>query len=74
MKLLIGVLGLAALILFGLHSLAPVFGFEQGLVGDWAVAALVLISLPLGARMAILRHRAKRDAKQPRKPAKAADV
>lgn len=60
MKLFVGVLGLGLLVLFGLHALAPMFGFEDGLVQNWMVGVLVLVSLPLGARMAILRVREKR--------------
>ena len=64
MKLFVGVLGLGLIILFGLHGLAPLFGFEEGLVQNWMVWLLVLISLPLGARMAILRHRSKREVRE----------
>ncbi len=64
MKLFVGVLGLALVLLFGLHGAAPLFGLDDGLIGDWAVVVLVLVSLPLGARMAILRHRAKRKTRE----------
>lgn len=64
MKLFVGVLGLGVMLIFGLHALAPLFGFEDGVVGNWAVALLVLISLPLGARMAILRHRTKHQLRE----------
>ena len=60
MKLLASVLGLGLLLLFGLHAAAPLFGFEDGFLRSWMVGLLVLVSLPLGVRMVILRHRAKR--------------
>ena len=64
MKLFVGVLGLGLIILFGLHGLAPVFGFEDGLVQNWMVWLLVAVSLPLGARMVILRHQRKRELRE----------
>ena len=59
MKLFIGVLGLGLVVLFGLHALAQMFGFSEGLVQNWMVALLVLISLPLGVRMVIQRQKTK---------------
>lgn len=64
MKLFVGVLGLGLVLLFGLHALAPLFGFEEGLVQNWMVGVLVLISLPLGARMVILRAKQKRETRE----------
>ncbi|MBO6774181.1 MAG: hypothetical protein JJ897_01500 [Marinibacterium sp.] len=64
MKLFVGVLGLGLIILFGLHGLAPLFGFEDGLVKNWMVWLLVAVSLPLGARMVILRHKRKRELRE----------
>lgn len=64
MKLFVGVLGLGLIILFGLHGLAPLFGFEDGLVQNWMVWLLVAVSLPLGARMVILRHRRKQELRE----------
>ncbi|MEX0285743.1 MAG: hypothetical protein AB3N23_14135 [Paracoccaceae bacterium] len=64
MKLFVGVLGLGLIILFGLHGLAPLFGFEDGLVQNWMVALLVFVSLPLGVRMVVLRARSKAEARE----------
>lgn len=64
MKLFVGVLGLGLIVLFGLHGVAPVFGFEDGLVQSWMVWLLVAASLPLGVRMAILRHRRKQELRE----------
>ncbi len=59
MKLFIGVLGLGLVVLFGLHGLAQLFGYSEGLVQNWMVALLVLVSLPLGVRMVIQRQKTK---------------
>lgn len=64
MKSAVTVLGLGLFVLLGLHSIAPVFGLQDGFLADWMIVVLVLALVPLGAHMVILKHRTRREIRE----------